>query len=424
MVLLQRQKSNTSADLSVGYGGDDVAYSIPSSAYQNSGPRHQSLTHTTSTSSLKKSFQQGSNFLGSRPTIKKPSSYYDHDSDCSSSSGSSSSMAEKRDSKRSIVARSSTTSIVQFIIIGALCYFSMKNNQALNAKNTELSTLTSDFEYIQGSLDETTDFLNKAHQDFHKLQTRMLAGQGIVPKAHYAEISPKERADVANGIMEKHDKQSERITQLQKSIQGFHRAELDRRFGPGPYYVEFTLNISGRKAFFTIETAPNDLMPHSVYYFMDMVDRHVWDDTVFVHRWDHVLQAAPISIEGEDRYDEAGGELSFPEFSDEYQHHEFTVGYSGRPGGPEFYINLQDNIEYHGPGKQAHSTVLNDADPCFAKVVIGKDVIQQLKQKSTDAIEAVGVDEEPADLVFTSIERATKIIPSKRTFEAVSREKN
>ena len=173
------------------------------------------------------------------------------------------------------------------------------------------------------------------------------------------------------------------------------------RFGKGPYYIEFEITMRGQKKFFTVETAPNEFMPHTVYFFMDLVEKRLWDGTVFIHEWYHVIQAAPIShgINFRDDF----GQLAFPEYSDKYAHGEYTLGMSGRPGGPEFYINVQDNIDYHGPGGQPHSTILNDADPCFAKIVIGRDIIDEMKMINAERVHGIAdkVDEKN---IVTSID--------------------
>lgn len=145
--------------------------------------------------------------------------------------------------------------------------------------------------------------------------------------------------------------------------------------------------MKGKKKFFTVETAPNAMMPHTVYYFMDLVQKRLWDETVFIHEWEHIIQAVPISHGINFR--EKMGELAFPEYSDEYDHGEYTLGISGRPGGPEFYINVQDNSDYHGPGGQPHSAILNDADPCFAKVIIGKEIIDEMKMNSVESLHGI-----------------------------------
>lgn len=65
-------------------------------------------------------------------------------------------------------------------------------------------------------------------------------------------------------------------------------------------------------------------MPHSVYYFMDLIDRQLWDGALFVHNWNHIVQAAPTASKRESM-----GQLAFPEYSDTYDHGEYTLGFAG-----------------------------------------------------------------------------------------------
>ena len=71
----------------------------------------------------------------------------------------------------------------------------------------------------------------------------------------------------------------------------------------------------------------------------------------------------------------AGG-LSFLEHSTQYPHEQYTLGFAGK--GPEFYINARNNTILHGGGNQHHP----QADPCFAKVVEGIDVVLQMYELS------------------------------------------
>ncbi len=136
---------------------------------------------------------------------------------------------------------------------------------------------------------------------------------------------------------------------------------------------------------------------------MQMVKETIWDETVFIHNWKHIVQAAPISPDGLSKKDLSTYELSFPEYAEEYNHKKYTLGFAGRPGGPDFYINMLDNDESHGPGKQDHSRVLNDADPCFAKIVMGTDTLVRLQQYSDDAVSR----NEPHLTTIRSVRRIT-----------------
>lgn len=62
-------------------------------------------------------------------------------------------------------------------------------------------------------------------------------------------------------------------------------------------------------------------------------------------------------------------------------------------GGPNFYINTNDNTQIHGPGGQPPEddiiaeaaaqagTAVSRPEPCFGRVVSGYDVIQRLQQQ-------------------------------------------
>lgn len=105
----------------------------------------------------------------------------------------------------------------------------MKSNDSINSRNKELSDLEVMVSDSQENLIEVEQQLNKANDEFHRLQITMLEGQASMPKMHYAKLSEESKTLIANGIIEKHDTQSRRIVELQKGIQQFHRAELERR---------------------------------------------------------------------------------------------------------------------------------------------------------------------------------------------------
>lgn len=162
-----------------------------------------------------------------------------------------------------------------------------------------------------------------------------------------------------------------------------------RRFGYGPYRVQFNIQIDDHIHPFIVELAGVDLMPHSVHFFMQMVHAKVWDNTAFNHRSSHILFAELKDAEGNDKIDllkekDISNKLSFPEYTDIYPHHKYTLGFSGRPGGPDFYINTADNGETHGPGGQTKYTLHEEADPCFGTVIEGQNIIDWLQMK-TDA---------------------------------------
>jgi hypothetical protein len=174
------------------------------------------------------------------------------------------------------------------------------------------------------------------------------------------------------------------------------------RFGPGPYYIEMKLIIKGVARYMTIQTAPNRLLPHTIYVFMDMVERKVWDNTIFLHQWNHKLQAKLIppstASNNEPIAHPHSMQLSMIEYSEEYPHEAFTVGLSGRLGASELFINMENNDNIYGSGKRGDG-VAEDIYPCFAKVVVGKSTLALLNRATAEAM-----DQGPDGMIVTVIE--------------------
>jgi len=178
-----------------------------------------------------------------------------------------------------------------------------------------------------------------------------------------------------------------RVNELQRGMALIYRGQAEEHFGYGPHRVQFNIRVDDGFASFTVQLATLELMPHCVNYFLRMVDAKVWDNTVFNHGKSHILYSELTDIDGNDRHNQlkdanVPNQLSFPEYSTLYQHNKYTIGFSGRPGGPGFYINLHDNTHTHGPGGQIEHTLHEEADPCFGVVVEGHDVIDLMETKN------------------------------------------
>ena len=178
-----------------------------------------------------------------------------------------------------------------------------------------------------------------------------------------------------------------------QSLQTFFRDQSERalrkRFGDGPHQVEASIEIQKGKdrppslRKFTIELAPIWEMPHAVYYFLDTIEKKLWDNSVFLFDETnyHVLAAVPIDYESQSiKQSELKSlelqTLAFPEYSVRHPHQKYTLGFADL--GPTFYINLEDNTRVNGPGGQAHHRLPEDADPCFGHISEGIDVVDQL----------------------------------------------
>lgn len=139
--------------------------------------------------------------------------------------------SKRRSLSPSMKKKKGTTkiAITQFLVIAFLSVMCMKSHREVSARRSQLNVLYSDYQNTQSTLTSLEDELDKAHEDFHKLQMSLLAEQASMPKLHPSEFTDDHRDEVASGIIQKHEKQSERITQLQTKIQEYHRAELQRR---------------------------------------------------------------------------------------------------------------------------------------------------------------------------------------------------
>jgi len=198
--------------------------------------------------------------------------------------------------------------------------------------------------------------------------------------------------EAENDYMTKREKAwRDQVWLLQNATQLEAWRTVTERFGIGPHHVKFTVNFYqgddevATESSFTIELAPLKLLPHANHFFLEQVYHELWDGTWFYLNGPHVLQAGPQDWEEEDagkalsRFKEARlDQLSFPEYHPEFPHKAWTLGFTGRPGGPEFYINKADNSQPHGPGGQWQHGLEEQADSCFARVVKGRDVLQRV----------------------------------------------
>jgi len=178
---------------------------------------------------------------------------------------------------------------------------------------------------------------------------------------------------------------------------GIHKAELDIE------YPQYTVDLPPSswprvRGTFTFEMAPLDLMPIAVNLFLQQVHHKLWNGCSFVINAMHILQAGPH------RYDESQSgkydanvaalvqgfqsakldKMPFQEYNEKYPHDTHTVGFAGRPGGPDFYINKIDNSENHGPGGQSHHDLHEEADPCFGRLVGGMEILEELNKIPVD----------------------------------------
>jgi cyclophilin family peptidyl-prolyl cis-trans isomerase len=162
-------------------------------------------------------------------------------------------------------------------------------------------------------------------------------------------------------------------------------------------------------------------MPYTVNHFLQQVSLGLWNGCSFHRNAGHVVQGGPISnhlnpgAKVRKGFKEADlGSVVFQEYHKDFPHKKYTLGYAGRPGGPDFYVStvgtfrsivsrqlgnllirhywllshvlftmfILDNTRNHGPGGQQDYAMKSEADPCFAKVIDGFDAVDRMHSLS------------------------------------------
>lgn len=295
--------------------------------------------------------------------------------------------------------------------------------------------------------DKSLKTLQKERDELkHKLAAAAATTKHSMPPAGQQQQSPTKK-ELAY---------KELIMSLQAAVQReSHRTVLEK-FGAPPYRVEMTIRLPSnlnQDLKFTIEMAPLEYMPHAVHVFLEQVAHGLWDRYSFFYvNGPHVVQCGPQATwqpgdtfsKEEERMRALApfqelqlDTLSFPEYSDQFLHEPWTLGFTGRPGGPDWYINKvnsrvvkvashtpccqwpytpspsfensqRNNSDAHCPGGGGSTHELSDeyGDPCFAKVIDGFDSLRSMFSEATirtkDAVTQFYY-EEPVQLIKAEI---------------------
>jgi len=197
--------------------------------------------------------------------------------------------------------------------------------------------------------------------------------QQIRERKHLNEVSVLKR---------KVNRLNERAGSFKEHIQTISKKDTIKKYGSGVHRVEIVLAFPDDKlnapTTFVIELAPLNVMPHSVFVFLEMVATELLDGCSFILNVLHVLKTAPIPYDGSSvavkakEFKNHGLEtgVAFREYSHAYPHNRYTVGFAA-DDSPSFYINTNDNTDLH------------EGDPCFGKVVDGFETIERLQKFPT-----------------------------------------
>ena len=214
---------------------------------------------------------------------------------------------------------------------------------------------------------EVSALTNMQHRRLQEVDTR--------ESGEDHSISFKQLSELKTQLKEK----NEHATGLQQRVKTLSHYEAMQKYGPGPHRVEIELEFPGEAtpSSFVVEMAPLDVMPHSVDSFLGMVSAGLWDGCSFVMNAVHVIKAAPLPSQEMTAGDklsaferEGLNHLAFQEYSEDYPHKQYTLGFSGGDS-PSWYVNTEDNTEIHS------------GDPCFGTVVEGFDTIRKLGTQPT-----------------------------------------
>lgn len=240
----------------------------------------------------------------------------------------------------------------------------------------ELNKLEKEYQQLEQKLGNLK--ANTVHYGNENVKVQDALGKTSGMKV--SEVTGEKYSD--DKMRKREDAWYHRIDLLHKRIQRESQRQLIEMFGDKQMRVELQLETKQVQGKITLEMAPHDLMPHSVHLFLFQVLHKLWDGTSFAINAPHIMQAGAYSPEGKSvrqRFKDAGLEVvAFQEYSPKFTHEKWHIGFAGRPGGPDIYINKMDNTLNHGPGGQAHHHLEEEADPAFAKVVAGKDVLEKM----------------------------------------------
>lgn len=193
-------------------------------------------------------------------------------------------------------------------------------------------------------------------------------------KEIYAQIE-RIREMKSNGVVIETDTTAlETIKMLQEALQVF----IPEKYGPPPYKIEMCIEFPASMnedldpfGIITFELAPIDKVPYSVFYFLEYM-LPCFKGGNFKRNASHVLQAKLEMIEDIKPF-------AFQEYSRDYSHKEYTIGFAGRPSRAEhIYISTRDNTRNHGPGSQGSKT---EADGIIGKIIDenGIEVVKRMR---------------------------------------------
>mmetsp|Transcript_10518 Transcript_10518/g.15789 ORF Transcript_10518/g.15789 Transcript_10518/m.15789 type:complete len:352 (-) Transcript_10518:19-1074(-) len=276
------------------------------------------------------------------------------------------------------------------LVLGLVGFIAITKGKEGSSAMTELQEARTKMMQLQQHYDRMKETMNKNEGNLRKqLEDAKTA------KANGAAKKTEEDKNEVKNLRTTVTEMNSRIAAMQNEIQRHSKHDVLEQFGEGPYQVEFTLEfpltedgeVEEGPTVFVAEMAPLDLMPHSVHLFLEWVGHDLLAGSSFHRNARHVIQAGPSPYFANSGTNVRKGyvenrltSVSFQEYSPEFPHVKYTMGFAGRPGGPDWYVSTMDNTSNHGPGGQASYALASEADPCFAKVISGFDAVDRVHE--------------------------------------------
>ena len=281
-------------------------------------------------------------------------------------------------------AKNPATWIFLFVMaaFGTLVWsYTHKTKQAHKLTKEELLNIKREKETLQRQMEYVQQSNNKKLSSLEE-QKKQLSDELQQHKEEKILSKAKKDDDGADGDRKKGEANAaileayrDMLYQMQNATQRQSQRAVLEKYGEGPHQVQFTVVLPSDESetplTFTMELAPVEVMPHATHIFLEQVSNKLWDDSWFYVNGPHVLQAGPQASDEEVDAEEAAlaaaagdaadvdvsnlvdereialrpfkdknlESLVFPEYSSAYPHEQWTVGFTGRPGGPDWYIN-------------------------------------------------------------------------------------
>jgi len=304
------------------------------------------------------------------------------------------------------------------------CYYVRK---IVQSKRLQIEAIINEQKKLVTNLDETTAKVKELKLDIEMItKDNELSYQELRRNSNYntknngkntkenlaASMEDIEEEDDDNSSNKEYEKIEEeeeilvqRIDSLEESIQRAAQKRINKRYGNGQY--RFRVNVrdkEGDLSWFIIETAALVEMPHAIDHFFKMVEQQLWNGLSIVHEPHSLIAtASPTTVmdgnnsnshtwAGQRFVDANLTHMAFTEHSPTYpppHHRLYTVAFSGRPGGPGFYISLENELEYAHEQESTFGVIMEGRDVILSKFFLREknDSKKSLTIESIDILE-------------------------------------